>query len=279
MYTKTLPFEINGIRLSAVFERALSASGDKPESKNYHSLHDHINFELFFIINGKIEIITEGESTVFKGSLLMIPPRYRHFTAIHGEILPFFISFSKHNSEEHLSLIEKKLNNGKINEMPMTPSLISHIGGLSSCLNSKKECADQRAKAYLELIFSDIFEYFGILGNQKAENNKEHAYFSIIEAFINKHYSDGCGLNELSEQLHLSVRQTSRVVKKLFGSSFSSVISDKRLAIASVMLKNTDKPISLISSELGYSHESGFFVSFKKKYGLTPLQYRKLFQR
>lgn len=279
MNTKTFTFEINDIKLNAVFERELSTSYDTQKSKDYHSIHDHINYELFFIINGEIEIITEGESKSFKGSLLMIPPRYRHFTIIHGEVFPFFISFSKHNGEVHLSLIEKKLNNGQINEMPMTPSLISHIGSLSSCLNSKKECAEQRVKAYLELIFSDIFEHFGIFGDEKAENNKEYEYFSVIEAFINKHYSDGCGLIELSEQLHLSVRQTSRVVKKLFGSSFTSVISDKRLAIASVMLKNTDKPISLIASELGHSHESGFFVSFKKKYGLTPLQYRKLFQR
>jgi len=43
---------------------------------------------------------------------------------------------------------------------------------------------------------------------------------------------------------------------------------------ASLLLKNTDKTITQISSECGYSTSSWFISEFKKKFSLTPKDFR-----
>jgi len=60
-----------------------------------------------------------------------------------------------------------------------------------------------------------------------------------------------------------------------YGVSFSALVADKRLASAEMLLKNTDFTIAKIASETFPGTESYFYTCFKKKFGMSPLQYRK----
>ena len=273
--TKTLSFGVNNIGLNAVFEKKAVSDTDKSREQGYHSIHSHVNYEVFFIIDGYAEVITESEKTEYTDTILIIPPRLRHFTNMHGKVFAFFISFSKQNGEKELSVIEEKINNSSINSIPFTNDLTFLAQSLIFRLNSESEYSEQRVKSYLELVFSDIFEYLKIFDHESISEENSDPYFSLIERFINDHYCDNYGIYELSEKLHLSVRQTSRIVKRLYGEAFTSVIRNKRLSVASVLLTNTDKSVSDIASELGYANQSVFFTSFKNKFSIPPLQYRK----
>lgn len=54
-----------------------------------------------------------------------------------------------------------------------------------------------------------------------------------------------------------------------------TVIADRRLTVAALMLKNTGKSVSEIAEETGFNTECRFFSLFRQKYGVTPLVYRK----
>nr|WP_231090119.1 helix-turn-helix transcriptional regulator [Aggregatibacter actinomycetemcomitans] len=49
-----------------------------------------------------------------------------------------------------------------------------------------------------------------------------------------------------------------------------------RMNIASVLLKNTQKPISVIASEVGYQSDTHFTKVFKSYYGISPGKYRAM---
>ena len=59
------------------------------------------------------------------------------------------------------------------------------------------------------------------------------------------------------------------------GVSFTQYLNDYRLQIAAQLLKETEDNILEIASATGFENLSYINRSFKKKYGLTPGQYRK----
>ena len=67
--------------------------------------------------------------------------------------------------------------------------------------------------------------------------------------------------------------------KKELGFDISSFIMRCKLEEAKSLLTYTNKSLSEISSYLCFSSQSYFQNVFKKKYGMTPLQYRKNIQK
>ena len=60
------------------------------------------------------------------------------------------------------------------------------------------------------------------------------------------------------------------------GDSFTSYVNDRRLAEAAEALRQTDDKILTISQDAGFMNPSNFNRQFKKRYGVTPREYREM---
>ena len=94
-----------------------------------------------------------------------------------------------------------------------------------------------------------------------------------------RHSSAVPTLKSVSEKLHLSEKQTERMIKSFFGRSFGEQVSYMRMTRAKELLETTDMKVNAISSAVGYSVTRSFFGAFKKTYGMTPNEYRKARKR
>ena len=74
----------------------------------------------------------------------------------------------------------------------------------------------------------------------------------------------------------LSESHFMRWFKKMTGDSFTSYVNDRRLANAAEALRRTDDKILSVSQDVGFSNLSNFNRQFKKRYGITPKEYRKV---
>lgn len=81
-------------------------------------------------------------------------------------------------------------------------------------------------------------------------------------------------LKELAQQLHYSVPYCSKYIRKLFGCTFLQLLQQIRFQKAEPLLKNTTMTVEQISGLLGYENQESFMRAFKKKYHMTPSQYR-----
>ena len=64
-------------------------------------------------------------------------------------------------------------------------------------------------------------------------------------------------------------------VKPECGCTLADLVKEKKLAIAKILLKNTDMKVSEIATQVNVGTENYFYMLFSQKYGLSPLQYRK----
>ena len=95
-----------------------------------------------------------------------------------------------------------------------------------------------------------------------------------IEDFFNECYHLNVALSDLAERLCLSESRTFQVVKKHFKCGFSTMLNAKRLRRAEKLLRMSMFPIRRVSEMTGFQHSEYFCRIFKRKYGVSPREYR-----
>lgn len=104
-------------------------------------------------------------------------------------------------------------------------------------------------------------------------NSFERSSLTIEEYFLYE-YRTAC-LEELAKRLTISPRQTQRLIKKLYGSSFSEKKTQARMSAAQLLLSDGSLSLTDISEKLGYSSQEYFTAAFKKYYGISPGRFKK----
>ena len=96
--------------------------------------------------------------------------------------------------------------------------------------------------------------------------------FIIEEAFL-FHYRT-LTLPDLASILHLSVRQTQRLLQANFGTTFSQKLTAARMAAAAQFLAGTDMTVTEIAERTGFSSIEHFSSAFHRQMGCAPRRYR-----
>jgi YesN/AraC family two-component response regulator len=104
--------------------------------------------------------------------------------------------------------------------------------------------------------------------------NKFSAPVEEALRYVEKNYQVIGYVNEIAEQVNLSLDYFSRVFKKEMGITISSYLINYRLDKASVMLKSSNLSIKEIAQKVGIENVSYFSKSFKKKFHVQPIGFR-----
>jgi hemolysin activation/secretion protein/AraC-like DNA-binding protein len=89
----------------------------------------------------------------------------------------------------------------------------------------------------------------------------------------------GCTLSALAAQLRCSERHLSRLLHYQFGVPFRVRQAETRLLRAGQLLEETDAKIVSVAYESGYRHLGLFNAMFKRRFGVTPGEWRKRARR
>ena len=93
--------------------------------------------------------------------------------------------------------------------------------------------------------------------------------------FIDDNAAENPSLDEISKQVGYSPYYCSMQFHRATGMTFKSYMAKRRLSMAAIALRDTDKPIIDIAFEHGYCAQSVLTRAFKDAYGCTPSAYRK----
>lgn len=113
--------------------------------------------------------------------------------------------------------------------------------------------------------------------SRQVKKSKETRSSDLIEqckSYIARHLRQKISLQEIADETGKSRSYLSRKFSKEAGISIQDYILDQRLQAAANMLKFSDFEIADIAEYLCFSSQSYFGERFKKKYGVTPRQYR-----
>jgi AraC-like DNA-binding protein len=80
---------------------------------------------------------------------------------------------------------------------------------------------------------------------------------------------------ELARELSMNATKLQSGFKKIFGKSIYACHRDTCLERAAMMLRDTNQSIFEVAADAGYSGSGNFCNAFKKRYGVSPSQYRR----
>lgn len=80
-------------------------------------------------------------------------------------------------------------------------------------------------------------------------------------------------LNELAEEIGLSLKKLKEGFKQIYGDSVYSFLFDYKMEYARKMLETNQYNVNEVGLRVGYSTASHFIAAFRKKYGTTPKKY------
>jgi len=104
--------------------------------------------------------------------------------------------------------------------------------------------------------------------------NKDDQRRHIIDLYLQK-FKEDISIEQLSEKIGLSARQSRRFFHFIYGMSLQEKVREMRLELAKELLENTNINISQIATKVGYKDPLYFSRIFKKSLGLSPTLYRK----
>lgn len=113
-----------------------------------------------------------------------------------------------------------------------------------------------------------------IVINEKSSGYDDREKYRII-SYIKKNFcnEDIC-LTSAAEELEISGKKLSRVIKEVSGQNFSDYVLKLRMEKCEKLLRETDRKVGDIAKACGYSAESTFFRVFRNYYGIPAGQYR-----
>ncbi|GFP75291.1 helix-turn-helix domain-containing protein [Clostridium fungisolvens] len=132
----------------------------------------------------------------------------------------------------------------------------------------------------VELLYHLINNFHYLMHEQEElrENDEQLDRYHRISKYIYNNYNNNITLQDIADKEFLSTHYLSHEIKYSTGYSFTELINLTRVEESVKLLLDTDKPISEISEEVGFSHTRYYNKNFKFYYKTTPLNYRKKYK-
>lgn len=127
-----------------------------------------------------------------------------------------------------------------------------------------------KISGYLNIIMSEILEGLEIRESVRRDSSTLREVLDWCE----NHYTEDISLSSVAQGTHLSRCYISHLFSNKLGMGFSDYVNLLRVSAACELLTKTDKKISDISGNVGYSTIRSFNRAFSKIMETTPFEYR-----
>ena len=246
------------------------------------STHFHAFYEVHYILSGSVNVVLdEKEILLNEGSICLIPPQVIHriIEKNGSKRVGFRFSYTKRKCDQEEWYFERFANTfGSLNRA----LFLKETEFFLQCINASRTALAEKAPDYAvnELLFLAIDHLAYCIGGHQKSNLPTINAFSdsliaeYIEDYINMNYRGFLKIGDLANSLDVSVRQTQRIIKRLFGKSFSELVTIKRLTVAKHILRNTTLSIEEVAQATGFCDKQYLCRKFSANFGISPAKYR-----
>lgn len=99
-----------------------------------------------------------------------------------------------------------------------------------------------------------------------------------IKNYLDEHFTESLSLDFLAEMIYINKYYLVKIFKQQYGLTISQYIQQKRITHAKHLLRFTDRSVESIGAECGMEQPHYFSRIFKKVEGISPSQYRGMWQ-
>ncbi len=256
-----------------------------PSEKIYISdWHIHTVIEMILLLSGTKQIYINNEKILLNaGDIIFINSNIPHKTETpigSSCVLLQFNTSSKNSDNSNYFWLENII--GITNTTHTVFGKDTEINFLlTDCIQKIRYENSKKEKSYDYFIKSYIYEVTAILyrnGILADYTEWQHRVSPLTEVlkYIERHYNEHISLSEISNVLNFHKSYFCKFFKNILGISFVEYLNLVRLNKAKKLMAETQKNITEISYEVGFSSVSYFIKTFKKYNYCSPNKYKSL---
>lgn len=264
-YQLNIDGEVLGLGINAnAGELARNYSGDT---------HNHSRFELHIILEGRFQMDVEGVSHLLRaGQAIVIAPGQFHRSGDLTEncrrltvgMTPQKGSLSRRMAT---AVAEQNVFDLPDNMLQLCDSILQESDGKNAF------CLELMRVQMVEL----VIRFLRLIHLQDEYNLPETSHErpqDVIDNYFEVNLGQNPSADELAHRLHISRRHLNRMLQSIYGMGFREKLLRARMDKAKWLLRHTDKSVSVIAGEVGYTYDSAFRQAFHQQYDMTPQAYR-----
>ena len=268
--------EQNTIILPAMSEIEFSVTKttlDANSALNQNDAHIHKDCEIYINLSGNVAFAVENHLyEVSRGTAIVTMP-YEYHHCIYRSNIPhchYWITFSARHEQDFLRPFfarEKGINNRiDLNEEDLRAvcDVLEHL------LENKGNGLDRRI--HILRFFQILSE--GAVMQPTAETQRLPQDVEKALAYMDAHLQEDIDINQLAALCNVSVNTLERHFKGSLSTSPFEMLKRKRL-FASMMYLKSGCTVTEAAIKSGFADWSNYIQLFRKKFGITPGQYKK----
>ncbi|MBO5303647.1 MAG: helix-turn-helix transcriptional regulator [Lachnospiraceae bacterium] len=254
--------------------------------------HWHYYIEILYMIEGTAHVTCNQENYILHpGEMIFLPPQAVH--AIYGakpQTLKYVVLKFDGNRLQLLGSYLPKISSvfcstTKTLQLPITFSQkdfsdFALENFFEQCVKEMKD----RQYGYDTYIFSAISQLLVHMlriwrlhgysqENDTVEKNEDFSIHDVL-MYIDTHSQENIRVENLAKMCNMSYSYFAKTFHKLYGQSCKEYIEFVRLSKVENLLLFTNYDLNYISNETGFADCSHLIRVFKRKYHITPKQFR-----
>lgn len=250
---------------------------------NETSPHWHSGAEIIFVVKGEVNLMFDDSWHVLKeNSMLFIPPKQLHCcNCTDKNAEKIVVGFTeKFLGQSGIGLrLPKEINHHCIlNNLESTvlPYLIKSFD--SCCRSGSMYSQGLMAKSFLLQAYAFLIEHWHSIGliENNDTNNKTSSH---IYEYIEKHFAEELSPYDVAKQFNISYSYLAKEMQEHGHTSFTKYVNQIRIENAKRLLALTQKSITEVGLDCGFSVTSYFIKIFKEFTHMTPKAYRNLLKQ
>ena len=208
-------------------------------------MHRHNYTEIHIISGGEAEVVIDNcTKRLSDGNVLAIPSGRLHVVTLKDEA-------ARHTAFQ----IEMPVTRERIQKV--SPQIVeTFFEEINNCQSTDDYT---NISAFISLLCGSLFPEHRVT----ARTVKDASF--IITEFFSNNYGSDVTLCTLAELLHLSEKQTERLVIKTMGCTFKKALTNVRISTADHLIKTTDMSLAEVAEYVGYHSYSGFWKAYTKR--------------
>ena len=243
--------------------------------------HYHRELELIAIIEGSAEFYINSKCYFAKkGDILIIPPYALHRGRTTNHELTSYdcICFDlqllcDETIKKELESQETSIISLVTSDTPYAEQLHLYITNAVLVCEKCEIGWELEAIGNMSLLFSVLKKNQFILQNYGG--NRETEFGEKVMTYLLKNVSTSISSRDAARELYINHSYFCRLFKKTFGCTFEKYVLIYRLEKARIYLTNTTLSVTEIAFYFGFHNCSYFNKTFKERFHITPLSYRK----
>lgn len=170
---------------------------------------------------------------------------------------------------------QKKFCGVKPVSIPASPELENIFAPLFSI-------KDKQRLPYLKLKIQELFLYLDncqIKGKELSQYaSQQTETIKEIHSLLTGHPEQRYTIEELSRRYLINTSTLKKVFRRVYGQPIASYMKEYRIHEGMKLLRETDEPVSVIASKMGYETPGKFTNAFKDISHMLPREYRKMYR-